>query len=295
MSKAILTIAGCTLLMWAGAAGAITTCKAKIHPSDGIIRVTAHGVSGTLLWGNTAATATNALPGCDTSSGNAVNCTLGSGAVAITPPPLCTLYLKDGSGPCAAYIKSCTPGARPAAAPATRFVDNGDGTVSDTQTGLMWEKKTGTVGSPVDCSMTTCADPQNVNNTYQWCQDGNHNHVCDHYGIYSDNPPDGGAFGDFLARTNGALCPTGDCPGLGGHTDWRLPTTSELLTIVAGPPCNSSPCIDPTFGTTQSGSYWSNTTTGAPSIATVLNFGNGSEDFGDKFSGGYVRAVRGGL
>lgn len=25
-----------------------------------------------------------------------------------------------------------------------RFIDNGDGTISDTQTGLMWEQKTGT-------------------------------------------------------------------------------------------------------------------------------------------------------
>ncbi|TMA85936.1 MAG: DUF1566 domain-containing protein, partial [Deltaproteobacteria bacterium] len=27
-----------------------------------------------------------------------------------------------------------------------RFVDNGDGTVTDNETGLIWEKKTGTVG-----------------------------------------------------------------------------------------------------------------------------------------------------
>jgi hypothetical protein len=29
-----------------------------------------------------------------------------------------------------------------------RFIDNGDGTISDTKTGLMWEKKTGKVGRP---------------------------------------------------------------------------------------------------------------------------------------------------
>jgi len=29
-----------------------------------------------------------------------------------------------------------------------RFIDNGDGTISDTKTRLMWEKKTGKVGRP---------------------------------------------------------------------------------------------------------------------------------------------------
>src|SRR5262249_2710799 len=31
---------------------------------------------------------------------------------AITPPDVCTLYLKDGGGQCSAYIKGCTPGPR---------------------------------------------------------------------------------------------------------------------------------------------------------------------------------------
>lgn len=37
------------------------------------------------------------------------------------------------------------------AAPQPRFVDNGDGTITDNQTGLMWEKKTGTLGSAILC------------------------------------------------------------------------------------------------------------------------------------------------
>jgi len=31
---------------------------------------------------------------------------------AITAPDLCTIYVDDGSGPCAAFVKGCTPGAR---------------------------------------------------------------------------------------------------------------------------------------------------------------------------------------
>ena len=43
----------------------------------------------------------------------------------------------------------------------TRFVDNGDGTVTDHLTGLQWEKKTSAVGSGEDYS-----DPHDVDNTY---------------------------------------------------------------------------------------------------------------------------------
>lgn len=180
----------------------------------------------------------------------------------------------------------------------TRFTDNGDGTVTDHTTGLMWEKKTGTFGFSVDCSTTTCSSPQNVNNLYQWCQDGNHNGVCDHFGLYSDNPPDGGAFGDFLARTNGVLCDT--CTGgLGGHTDWRLPTIAELKTIVdlSATGCGTgSPCINAIFGPTVPGYYWAATTLAAdPRFAWLVPFGGLSPSYDFKPDGYYVRAVRGGL
>jgi hypothetical protein len=182
----------------------------------------------------------------------------------------------------------------------TRFTDNGDGTVTDHTTALMWEKKTGTVGAAVDCSTTTCSSPQNVNNGYQWCQDGNHNLVCDHFGLYSDNPPDGGAFGDFLARTNGVLCSLNTCTGLGGHTDWRLPTIAELKTIVdlSATGCGSgSPCINPIFGPTVPNYYWSATTYagGSPGTAWGVYFDHGFVLTNAKWFDLYVRAVRGGL
>src|SRR5262249_57973783 len=37
-----------------------------------------------------------------------------------------------------------------------RFVDNGDGTVTDNQTGLQWEKKTGTFVAPRVCQYASC-------------------------------------------------------------------------------------------------------------------------------------------
>ena len=51
----------------------------------------------------------------------------------------------------------------PAPSPAGRFVDNGDETITDTQLGLMWEKKTTTVGSG-----TSDTDIRDVDNTYTW-------------------------------------------------------------------------------------------------------------------------------
>jgi hypothetical protein len=39
-------------------------------------------------------------------------------------------------------VINCVPGKRPVVEFLVRFVDNGDGTVTDTRTGLMWEQKT---------------------------------------------------------------------------------------------------------------------------------------------------------
>jgi hypothetical protein len=62
---------------------------------------------------------------------------------------------------------------KPQPPPPPRFVDNGDGTITDAQTGLMWEQKTGTVGTFVFCTtVTTCPDPTHVNNIYTWSWSG---------------------------------------------------------------------------------------------------------------------------
>src|SRR5215472_13683049 len=49
---------------------------------------------------------------------------------------------------------------------ACRFLDNGDGTVSDLNTGLQWEKKTGTVGSGRTCLNPTCPAGDTFTGTY---------------------------------------------------------------------------------------------------------------------------------
>jgi hypothetical protein len=92
---------------------------------------------------------------------------------------------------------------------AVRFTDNGDGTVTDGQSGLMWEKKGHFDGVPISCtSADVCPDPHDADNQYSYSD---------------DNPtgPPGTVYTVMLVQLN-----AGD--GFAGHTDWRLPTLAEL-------------------------------------------------------------------
>ena len=114
------------------------------------------------------------------------------------------------------------------------YGDNGDGTVLDYDTGLQWEKKEAADG------VVDVANPHDVDNRYGWSASG--------LGL-----PDGTVFSSFLGRL---LCASTDgvtlTGGFAGHCDWRLPTVTELKTILRDPfPCGApSPCIDPVFGPT---------------------------------------------
>jgi hypothetical protein len=217
-----------------------------------------------------------------------------------------TGVLKCGAG-CVFDTSGCS---------AVRFVDNDDGTVSDLQTGLMWEKKiagecvnlvgghpiacfnnqdcTGNLGGGVCVSCLHC-----VNATYTWTSSG------------SPYPPDGTAFTDFLYQldncTSDGFTETG---GFAGHCDWRLPTQKELDSIIdfdMVPGCISTgggPCIDPAFGPTLGYYYWSSmTSSGYSSVpgdaAVVAAFGvpiglSSALTIVKTFSAS-VRAVRGSL
>jgi hypothetical protein len=172
-----------------------------------------------------------------------------------------------------------------------RYVDNGDGTITDTRQHLQWEKKTGTATFQTFCDGTNCPDPHDVNNAYQWCLDANGDRVCDHPG----NPPDGGVFVDFLHALNTSPC-------FAGHCDWRLPEVGrdggvpELETLVdlTAPGCgDDGPCIDPIFGPTELEFYWADTTfaSGPVNVWSVL-FKDGFVSFGLKSNRTNVRAVR---
>jgi hypothetical protein len=153
---------------------------------------------------------------------------------------------------------------------AVRFTDNGDGTISDALTGLMWEKKGHFDATPVVCaSAGACPDPHDADNEYTYS---------------ADNPtgPPGTLFTVLLAQLNAG-------GGFAGHTDWRVPTRAELQGLVdyadATNPtvlaefdtgCSAS-CDGLACGCTAPGRTWTNDL--VPSItgnAWVVEFGDGS-------------------
>jgi cysteine-rich repeat protein len=183
-----------------------------------------------------------------------------------------------------------------------RFADNGDGTITDTKTGLMWEKK------------DDAGDIHDKDNSYTWSSTG--------------TAADGTAFTTFLATLNQT--------NFAGHHDWRLPSEDgqnppgtgpkELESIVetGASGCGSGAlCIGAAFDTnwgknsggnggctvdgaggtprcscTQSATYWSATGSTVPFpniLAWGVNFTDGTVlrkgplDFARP-----VRAVRGG-
>jgi hypothetical protein len=153
-----------------------------------------------------------------------------------------------------------------------RFLDNGDGTVTDTQTGLMWEKKAEQDG------FANANDVHDADNTYTWTA----------------------AMSDWLSQLNGrtnVVAPK--TPGLAGYSDWRLPNVDELESINefsnADPSCSPGPCVDPTFGPTAAYFYWTSTgDANFPSAAWYTYFGGGGSGTVPKDRLFHVRAVRGG-
>jgi hypothetical protein len=176
---------------------------------------------------------------------------------------------------------------------ACRYVDNGDGTVSDLDTGLMWEqKRIPGVGfeHDVDATFTSCAGSGDS------CTN-------------PDNLADGTAFTVFLAALNNGVFRT--FPGPQRPTSPAasritvigvLPSHLELQGILdpSAPGCGSGdPCIDPVFGPTQADCYWSATSLSTGDALSIyawdVGFGNTFVDFPVKPTDHYVRAVRGGL
>ena len=184
------------------------------------------------------------------------------------------------------WLGAETENAKSPQAAASRFIDNGDGTVSDPSAGLMWEKKTGTPFGAPDPS-----DVRNVNNTYAWCAGSGPYSSCTNKEGLADGP----AFTVFLATlNNGRAFYQGQNPGpptgcFANHCDWRLPSAVELQGILEDHNC----CIDPVFGATEPDRYWSANTDGMSTVAAMtVNFKLGDVDDAEKVSSLYVRAVR---
>jgi hypothetical protein len=145
--------------------------------------------------------------------------------------------------------------------PTLRYTDNGDGTITDDNTRLMWEKKV--AGGDVDTCLT---ELHGVDSECTWAQ----------------------AIGEWIAAINTA--------NLGGHNDWRLPNAKELQSLVDYSKPFPGPTVASSFpGVTNADDYWSSTTLAGNSVfVRTVNFGDGGVNGDIKSLKNHVRAVRGG-
>ncbi len=163
------------------------------------------------------------------------------------------------------------------------FTDNGDGTISDLRTGLMWER------------LNDAGGINDRDATFTWTNAFNKVKVLN-----------GNATGCIAAGNPSSCCTgagTGSCTAFAGHNDWRLPNRFELESLLNlgttlptthtlfKSSCTAS-CV--TCSCTQSHYYWSASTYGpTPNLAWIVDFTDGDAFANSKTGNFYVRAVRG--
>ncbi|MFI5364318.1 MAG: DUF1566 domain-containing protein [Candidatus Binatia bacterium] len=244
----------------------------------------------------------NADSGACTVSGGTPTGTRPSGTPTNTPhgPPAPT-----ATPPAGAPTSTRTPTPTPA-----RFVDNGDGTVTDTEDGLVWEKKDAAGGL------------HDMNAVYGWSG------VC----TISDDDcqPDAaaaaacsgelgaGAVGCAQCGAGAGTCNTSvmtiwqwlvqlNAANFAGRNDWSIPVQGALETILAESyPCAIDPCVPPAFNNgcgagctvatcscTIDHDYWAADFDGIndPSSAFEVNFFTGLTGSDPKATAHSVRAV----
>lgn len=143
--------------------------------------------------------------------------------------------------------------------------------VLDKNTGLMWEAKTDDNGL------------HDKDWTYSWFQPNTANNPGVANAGDCGNNGNGCDTESYVQAVNSeALC---------GHSDWRMPTDEELLSLVS--PTQTEPAINTNFfPLTQNSMYWSASSTEDGLSAWYVSFGKGYHAWNLKDSPRYVRLVR---
>jgi len=146
-----------------------------------------------------------------------------------------------------------------------RYIDNGDGTITDTQTGLMWEKKSNDGGI------------HNTGNQYTWS---------DAFAVFITALDSA----QFAGHSDWRLPNVNELQSIANYG-----TTYPAVDAVFNTSCAAT-CTVTTCSCTSSYFYWSSTTSqGTTTTAWAVYFVDGYVDSPSKTLSNYVRAVRGGL
>ncbi len=235
-----------------------------------------------------------------TGDASAVRSELGGGKPTV-------LRRLPASGQTTAFTAGGDDGSTQAGA-ALNYVDNGDGTITDVTTDLVWEKKVLYDGT------LDAANLHDADNCYPWtgnCHTGGAvcsvdsdcgaNGPCD-AGDCQTGPPNSLTVFKWVAQLNTA--------NFAGHNDWRIPNVKELLSIVDYE--ETGPAVSAAFNGASCGTTCADMTNPACSCTPVTNYYWSSTSFVGinawyvNFAQGYslqdsktqlhcVRAVRGGL
>lgn len=160
-----------------------------------------------------------------------------------------------------AAAQTCNPHVI-SSAPNGRYADPGDGTVTDTQTGLMWKKCS--EGLDWDATSGTCTGTAAI--AFNWAS-----------ALTRANNVNANLVGQQL-----------------GHSDWRLPNVKELDSLV------ERKCFNPAINATMlprtaTTYYWSSSPfSDNLTYAWSVHFGSGLVNNADATITHYIRLVRGG-
>lgn len=151
-----------------------------------------------------------------------------------------------------AQAQTCTSGL-PETAPESNFIDNEDGTVTDTSTGLMWMRCS--IGQTWNGENTTCT-------------------------------------GDATAMTWQEALQIAYGYEYASHNDWRLPNVKQLISITEKT-CVRPSINEAIFPETTSDDYWSSTPSLSDyTMSWVVAFFNSSNSLKEKDAFIYTRLVR---